>query len=254
MDPVKKRSKITGRLLSYRVREHTIIHCYDPPHLIKGIRNNLMTKKLTHHITKRWNIDQSTHKDRRMASWKHIREAYTFARKSSTKLLPNITPEHMDPKKSKMKVDVAAQIFSETFGNMMLQYSNNRALPKRFVDTAEILLFFNDLFDSCNGASSSGNNELKAAVKEKSIHFSFWTYALSMLSKMDFLDPKTGKPTRKTRVIQHFQSTILGYIEVCKKCFELNLPEVSIRYLMLDSISVSPSLSCVWFCYVPYLW
>lgn len=226
----KMKKTPSGGVLSYNIRDHTIIHCYDPPHLLKGIRNNLMTKKLVHHITKRWNVDNSIHEVRRMASWKHIRESYDYSLKASTKLLPKISPEHIDPKKSKMKVSLAAQIFSQQFGNMMLKCSNNRQLPKRFADTAEILFFFNDLFDSINGSCASGKNELKSAVTKDSVHFSFWNYALSMLSKMDFLDAKTKKPTKRTSVLQHFQSTIRGYIEVCKKCFKLNVVEVSIRY------------------------
>lgn len=230
MHPIGKQIKNPGGLLSYKIQDHTIIHCYDPPHLLKGIRNNLMTKKLTHHVTNRWDVDNSTHKEQRMASWKHIRESYNYSLKSSTKLLPKISAEHIDPKKSKMKVSLAAQIFSQTFGNMMLKYSDNRSLPKRFADTAEILLFFNDLFDSFNGSCSLEKNELKAPVTENSIHFSFWNYALRMLSNMKFLDATTGKETNRTSVLKHFESTIRGYIEVCKKCFELDISKVPIRY------------------------
>lgn len=203
-----------GGLLSYKIRGHTIIHCYDPPHLLKGIRNNLITKKLTHHITKRWNVDDtSIHGQRRMASWKHIKESYNYSVKANPKQLPNISAEHIEPKKSKMKVSHAAQIFSQTFGNMMLKCSANRVLPSRFADTAEIQLFFNDLFDSFNGSCASGNNQLKGPVTESSIHFSFWKYALCMLSKMEW------------------------------KCFQLNLTEVSIRYFMFNfSTSVYPSI------------
>lgn len=235
MGPNCKQAKTpTGGLLSYKIRDHTIIHVYDPPHLLKGIRNNMMTKKLTHHITKRWNVNQSIHKERRMASWKHIKDAYEYSLKASTKLLPKLSAEHIAPNKSKMKVSLAAQIFSQTVGNMMLKYSDNRALPKRYVDTAEVLLFFNDLFDSINGSCSSGKNQLKAPISDNSIHFSFWNYALCMLSYMKFLDAKTGKQTNRTSVLQHFQSTIRGYIEVCKKCFKLNMTEISIRYFMLN--------------------
>lgn len=231
IDPTKKRSKsATGHLLSYKIGDRDIIHCYDPPHLLKGIRNNLITKKLIHHITKRWNLDSSTHKIRCKASWEHLRRSYEHSFLTNTKL-PNITAEHLEPKKSKMRVDLAAQIFSQTFGNMILKYASKGELPKRFTDTAEVLLFFNDVFDSVNGSRScpSEKNQLKAAVKDNSIHFSFWSYALCMLSRMAFLDPRTGQPTRKTSVLQHFQSTIRGYIELCKKCFNLNVTDISLR-------------------------
>lgn len=149
---LRKSKAVNGGLLSYQVRDHTVIHCYDPPHLLKGIRNNLMTKKLIHHITKRWNIDESVTEVRRMASWKHLREAYKYSNRSSRKLLPKISSEHLDPKKSKMKVAIAAQVFSESFGNMILQHlsnnTNKRGLPKRYADTAEVLFFFLTTFST----------------------------------------------------------------------------------------------------------
>lgn len=231
IDHTKKRSTTaTGCLLTYTIGNQNIIHCWDPPHLIKGVRNNLMTKKLVHHLTKRWNVDQTVSTERRLASWKHIRESYRRISKSSIRTV-KITPEHLDPVKSKMRVGLAAQIFSEKFGNTIHQLCGNRSLPQRFTDTAEVLLFFNDIFDSVNGAHTSGKNELRSSVKKDSVHFEFWRYALRMLSKMNFLDPKTGKPTKKTYVIQHFQSTIRGYMEMCKKCFELNVPEIALRYV-----------------------
>lgn len=123
----------------------------------------------------------------------------------------------------------------------MLKYSDNRVLPKRFADTAEILFFFNDLFDSFNGSCTSGTNQLKDPVTENSIHFEFWNYALCVLSKMKFLDATTGKQTNRTSVLQHFQSTIRGYIEVCKKCFKLDVTEVSISYFMLNFVLLCTS-------------
>lgn len=243
----KKVQTSTGGLLSYKIGDSNIIHCYDPPHLLKGIRNNLITKNLQHHITKRWNINMSLNKQKRIASWKHIETLNDWSLKSSTNRLPKISAEHIKPKKSKMKVSLAAQIFSQTLGNMMLQCCNKRVLPKRFSDTAEILLFFNDIFDSVNGACSSGKNELKAPVTENSIHFSFWKYTLCMLEQMDFIDIKTRKKTNRTSVLRHFESTIKKFVEVCKKCFKLNITEVSLRYLILNHfVNISVSVRYLW--------
>lgn len=226
----------TGELLSYEIQGTVIVHCFDPPHLIKGIRNNLMTKTLKHRITTRWNIsttgfNKSVKKQKlRSASWDHVEGLYRYNLKGSTKLLPKITEEHIKPNKSKMRVSVATQIFSQTCGSMMLKYADNGILPKKYSDTAEILLFFNDLFDSMNGSCEYDSDHLKGPVTEGSVHIPFWNYALCMLSEMKFYDKITGKVTNRTAVLKHFESTIKGYIEISRKCMNLNISEIAIRY------------------------
>lgn len=268
-DKQKKKKPTTG-LLQYKIRDTVIIHCYDPPHLIKGIRNNLVTKQLQHHVTRRWNITETGFQENiikqpaRRASWDDLKSFYDWSNRGSTKLLPKITSEHISPNKEKMKVSHATQVFSQTYGNMMLKFCTNEELPKQLSDTAEILLFFNDLFDSVNGSVESSGNELKAAVSENSVHFAFWEYALCMLSKMSFIEKvkkidesgqgakvkkndktgidtngkasenrKTEKETNRTKVIQHWQSTVLGYIEICRTCLNLGMTEISLRYLKI---------------------
>lgn len=224
---------LTG-LLSYKIGTTSIIHCYDPPHLIKVLRNNLMTKDLEHCITGRWNINLRSGQDRgngkkRMASWDHVESFYSWSSKSSTKLLRKITPEHINPQKLKMKVSVATQVFSGALGNAMLEFSYDKDLPRDLHDTAHILLFFNDVFDSINGSRVFVGNELKGPVSKDSVHFTFWSYALEMLAKMQWINKETGKPTNTTSVLKKFQSTILGYTEICRLCLNLDMKKIALR-------------------------
>ncbi len=235
VDPKLPSSKPLTGLLKYKIGTSTIIHCYDPPHIIKGIRNNLMTKYLKHRVVNRWDVNQcdlkNTKKTRaRWASWDHVERFYDWSNGASVKLLEKITPEHIKPEKLKMKVNVATQIFSQTVGNMMLKYGHEKDLPKNLSDTAEILLFFNDVFDSINGSFLSGDNELKGPVTENSLHFVFWNYALKMLSDMQFIDPTNGQQTNRTSIIKKLESTILGFIEICRRCLNLNIEQIAIRY------------------------
>lgn len=226
-----------GGLLSYEIHGTTIIHCFDPPHLIKGIRNNLITKMLKHRITKRWSlsgIDPSKKGKRqsaRTAKWEHVDRLYHLSLQGSTKLLPKLSAEHIKPNKSKMKVSVATQVFSATCGRLMLKYADNQILPKNHSDTGELLLFFNDVFDSMNGSSEHEDGGLKGPVTTNSVHFAFWDYAVKMLSQMNFYDKRTGKITNRSSVLKHFQSTIKGYVEICRKCLKLNMKSISLRYL-----------------------
>ncbi len=225
----------TDGLLSYEIDGTTIIHCFDPPHLIKGIRNNLITKTLRHRITERWtsSMDPKEKFKRqgiRNAKWDHVDRLYRVSLGTSPRSLPKISPEHLNPKKSKMRVNVATQVLSETCGRLMLKLADGKILPKCYSDTGDVLLFFNDVFDSMNGSSVHDAKSLKGAVTANSLHFAFWDYALRMLSNMNFIDKTTGKITYRTSVLKHFASTIKGYAKICRSCLSLNMKEISLRY------------------------
>lgn len=222
-----------GRLLKYVISGRTIIHCYDPPHLIKVLRNNLLTKDLKHFVSKRWDISSShkiNEKKPKLASWTHVSTLYRKDIKGCYRRLPKITDEHISPDKLKMKVSVATQVFSETFGKVMIESCDRKQSPEEFIDTAQILLFFNDLFDSLNGSNHPQNNTLKGSVNESSLHFAFWDYALAMLTKMDFITKSTGDVNNKSTVLKKCESTIRGYAEITEICLNANMTDVSLRY------------------------
>lgn len=245
---LKKNESYPG-LLSYEIGSTSIIHCFDPPHIIKGIRNNLMTKNLKHRITTRWNINHNNHnveaRQLKVASWDHVVKFYEWSSKASIKMLRKITPEHINPGKKKMKVNVATQVFSQSLGNAMLQYATCEGLPKNLNDTAQILLFFNDVFDSINGSCLPSDNKLKSPVSEESVHFSYWHYALRMISTMQFYSIVTDKPTFRTSVLSTLRSTILGYMEIFRLCLNLNMKRIALRYPSLVFFFVPMFVVCL---------
>lgn len=87
-----------------------IFHLYDPPHLLKGIRNNLLTKNVKFHI-----------EDERLASWSDIIRLYQLDSDiQDVKMLPRLTKEHVIPGEiRKMKVRNAAQVFSQRVSSIM---------------------------------------------------------------------------------------------------------------------------------------
>lgn len=85
-----------------------VIPVFDPPHLLKGLRNNLLTKDLE--ITREDNTKE-------YASWSHIEMAYDVDIHACTynRAMPKLTDQHVKPSKiRKMKVKHAAQVFSRT--------------------------------------------------------------------------------------------------------------------------------------------
>lgn len=233
--------KQDGLIIRYKIRDTEIIHCYDLPHLLKVIRNNLMTKDLEHSISKRWNISDfdAIYDDDIIytADWNDIADVYDLDLKGSQRLLRKITNEHINPNRLKMKVCVAGQVFSQSFANVMLHYSEEGYNPKDCFGTAQALFFFNDLFDSLNGSGDGQQDTLFGSVNEKSIHFVYWEYALKMLSKMTFVNRETGCPNNRSSVLLKFMSTIRGYIELTRICLNLNMKDIALRYIHVYVVS-----------------
>ena len=123
-----------------------VIPLYDVPHLIKGIRNNLLTKNL--HYRDGTNL--------KIARWQDILNTYKkdleFGTMSS---LPRITDNHVVPDKiHKMKVCYATQVLSWKMSRTMHLLAINPSIPEvpeSAVGTAEIIAIFDELFDSLNG-------------------------------------------------------------------------------------------------------
>ncbi|XP_071579063.1 uncharacterized protein [Temnothorax nylanderi] len=123
---------------TFEVGEVEVVPLFDPPHLLKGIRNNLLTKDLA--ITCEGNIPK------RIASWDVIKTAWLMDRAINIirPQLKKITKEHDQT----LKID-----FEEG------------------IATAEVVNFFNDLFDSLSVNSvNTVDNNLQSPVTEESVH------------------------------------------------------------------------------------
>lgn len=185
-------------------------------------------------MSERWNspiLNNNDEEKAKFASWSHVSDLYDLDCQGNYRRLRKITPEHIKPNKLKMKVSVATQVFSKTYGTFMMECCEQEQLPTNYSDTAQILLFFNDLYDSINGSNEPENDTLKGSVNEDSDHFQYWEYALKMLSKMNFIDKETNEVNNASTVLKKFESTIRGYIEIASKCLNLKMDDVPIRYL-----------------------
>lgn len=158
------------------------------------------------------------------ASWDDVRKFYDINVTNTTGLLRRITKEHIDPAKLKMKVYVAAQVFSNTFGNIMLYCSERDQLCRGFSRTGHILTFFNNVFDSLNGGETKTRiNPLRSAITmdNKENIFDFWEYSISMLEKMNFVEKNTGNVNNNSSVLKKTISTIRGFMKLTKLCLSL---------------------------------
>lgn len=241
-------TRTPGCLLKYKVLGRTIIHCYDASHWIKVVRNNFEVKDLRHCIDKRFDVAcHHTTGKQQVASWEDVKALYELDRTGCHRFLPKITEQHIKPTKLKMKVCVATEVFSQTYGTVMLHCVEKEQIPAKSSGTAQLLLFINDLFDSLNGSGPVQIADLKGSIDENSVHFVFWEYALLMLSKMNFIDKTTGNINTRSTVLKRIESTIRGYQEVTRICFNLNINEVSLRYLKILNPSISKCVDRIFF-------
>ncbi|KAJ3655788.1 hypothetical protein Zmor_014901 [Zophobas morio] len=104
-------STLNKNLKYFIVNGKQIIHIYDPPHLLKGIRNNL----LKHDII--WQEDDETLR----ARWDDIHTAYKIDQCSvELRVLPKLTEAHVDPQHlKKMKVSCGSQVLSHSVASVI---------------------------------------------------------------------------------------------------------------------------------------
>ncbi|TGZ56290.1 hypothetical protein DBV15_11737 [Temnothorax longispinosus] len=157
---------------TFEVDNAEIVALYDPPHLIKGIRNNLLTKDLT--------INCKNDKPIEIALWE----------------------EHIvENKIKKMRVKHATQVLSGTMASFIETVTkskcsvsiDNKELKintEEGIATTKDVHFFNDLFDSVNGCEKviDDYNKLRRPVFDDSIHHEFWVSAKNELRKEYFKD------------------------------------------------------------------
>lgn len=107
-------------VFGFEIGGHDIVPLYDVPHLLKGLRNNLVSKDLN--FEHKWK--------NHAASWKHMIQFYELDKQQSTegdRLTPKPTDCHVYPAKlKKMKVSNAAQMFSQRVGAIMKRFAEIR--------------------------------------------------------------------------------------------------------------------------------
>lgn len=87
---------IENKYFGFLVENVEILPVFDPPHLLKCVRNNLLTKD----VSFTYRCENHT------ASWRHIRILFEFDKKyeiNSLRSLPSLRDEHIYPEKIQKK-------------------------------------------------------------------------------------------------------------------------------------------------------
>lgn len=154
---------ITAENPFFFFNEHKVFLIFDPPHLLKSLRNNLLIKILFYNGGK--------------VSWKELETVFKLSEERFLNLLPKLSDKHFHLTNfSKMKVSLAAQVFSESMYTAYRVY--NHFLPQHFDEqfaaTLEFVLDIDRTFDSLNSSMirKPVSNKFRYAITENSEHIS----------------------------------------------------------------------------------
>jgi len=157
-----------------------VFFMYDPPHLLKSVRNNF----------RRYPVQI---KGGGVARWDYVKKFYDLDSQQQLRLAPKLKLSHvlMNGFK-KMNVRLAAQILSHSVAVGISFHMNNSkdVFSSDAAATVDFILRMDKLFDSCNGISFKEFKFARRPVTEKSLHCQFWEETIEWLEHVKFLGSK----------------------------------------------------------------
>ncbi|XP_048487611.1 uncharacterized protein LOC105392797 isoform X2 [Plutella xylostella] len=212
---------------------HALNIIFDPPHLIKGIRNNFLNKDMMF----KGNI----------ARWSDIVEVYkNDCHVGEIRMLHKLTDEHVIPDKiRKMKVKNCTQVLSERTAAMLLFTSNygthadGSLVSSTMKNTAEAVLFFDRVFDSVNGSrGGSAPGKMRGPVKEingECKHLDFWKESIRVLQDLYYVDTNVGDRKRVPSV-KNWITTLESFINLWVELKDMGVSFFYTRNLNQDPL------------------
>lgn len=175
--------KISVQMPYFMFNNEKMYVLYDPPHLLKCVRNNLLNHDLIVSGQK--------------VSWKHISELFELDSKKVTglRLAPKLSRKHIELTQfSKMKVKLAAQVLSHTVQSALLSAICSGSLHCDARNTAEFVGNMDRLFDCFNSESICSTKVFRRAIKPDSLHIDFLLEMFNLFQSIEVPSLKTLPP------------------------------------------------------------
>ncbi|XP_026743754.1 uncharacterized protein LOC113505320 isoform X2 [Trichoplusia ni] len=218
----------------FEVDNTKVFPLFDTPHLLKGVRNNLLNKdaKFMLNGQERW------------AKWEHLKMLLAIdVGDDEIRLVNKLTESLINKEKlKKMKVKLAAQVFSQRVSSALRFSGKHGILPAECEGTADFLLIFDKLFDSFNGHSYQDDSKMyKSCVKKNSPHFQLWDDLLPTLESIRFksISKKNGIDQIKYEMIPSIKNWILN-IKTFKEMWEYLSSNYKITNLITRNFNQDP--------------
>lgn len=186
-------------------------YLFDPPHLLKSIRNNLQK-----HVFE--------FGDKQQALWAHICQLYDIDSAQHYRLAPRLTKQHVDlPAFTSMRVKLASQVFSYSVSAAIHTHSDADppTLPPEASDTAEFCNILNNLFDSVNSLHFTSKNKYQCAISNTSCHIEYYQYMIDWFSSLKVINSSGKVITSKIKCIKGWMITLSAISKLWKNLSEL---------------------------------
>lgn len=140
------------------INEKKIFLIYDMPHLIKSIRNNLLSGN--------FEINNN------IVSFKDIRKTYETDIKNTARAMTKITPAHLAPNEfQKMTCKLAIQLFGNSVSAAIKTcVSTGELISDTAINTSNFLSVINDMFDAANSKNLYDRNINKRPMSDNNTH------------------------------------------------------------------------------------
>ena len=162
-----------------------IFYLYDPPHIIKAIRNNL--------------INYNFHFSGKVASWSDITTVYNHDKTLPIRLCPKLTDRYMQPNGfQKMRVKYATQTLSHTVSAAVETYMSLGRLPSSACGTAELVSKLDQTFDCLNSSTFNSPKVLRRPITHNSPHEKFLQEMLTFIPNIKVINKDTTKDVTST--------------------------------------------------------
>ncbi|CAK1597574.1 unnamed protein product [Parnassius mnemosyne] len=220
---------------SFEIENCKIFPLFDTPHLLKGVRNNLLNKDAKF-------IEDGVEK---IAKWEHIKMLFNEdVGEHELRLVNKLTEFHINKDKiPKMKVKFAAQVFSQRVSSAIRFLASHKILPTECQDTASFLLMFDKLFDSFNGHTYSGTEKkFTGCLKNVSPHVSLWKELVTIIKSIKFITVIKNKDGTEKVKYEKVPSTLnwAGNIETFLEMWEMLQKEHNVTSLLTRNFNQDP--------------
>lgn len=184
----------------FEVHGRHYFYLFDPPHLLKSIRNNLQKYCFVFDGKKK-------------ASWDDIAQFYTIDEQQRFRLAPKLTQKHINlPAFSKMKVKTAAQVLSRTVAAALETHA--QLTGRKNSETAEFIYAFDQLFDALNSSQLHCLKEFKCAISSNSGHLSFLKDRLKWLETLKVINKDNKDVSNIIKCVSGWQLTVSSVIQL----------------------------------------
>ncbi|XP_052119674.1 uncharacterized protein LOC113204411 [Frankliniella occidentalis] len=213
-----------GDSIMYKIDGKFLIHLWDVPHILKNIRNNLLTSNLEFGPGK-------------LARWRHL--INFFHLDESLCSMSSLTLKHLNHQgRDKMRVSLAAQVLSASvskFMHALYKCSDGNKLSD-CMDFADLCHDVDFYFDICNGPRGSKHTEKekphqRANVTPDSFHHAEWEKMYSSLQKWTFIRKTVDRTRHVPFCVIGWMENLKSYKILCKKVFNGSKPLLKVLKL-----------------------